>query len=194
MTDYVAMAKTAAEKYGINGAVFSGLIESESSFNPFAVGPTFGNGQTAKGIAQFTDATAYSRGIKNVFDPAESLDASAKYFSELVKKEGSYKDAIARYKGYSNIEKGYSAADAVFKRAQKYGTIDDTVLPKTDDEIADAEIEAGIENQPFKDKSLWQYTSDDLGAALKYYAAGAFLMLAGAGLIMYGFKNLISKG
>ena len=53
---------------------FANKLMQESSFNPNAV-----NKAGAQGIAQFMPATAAAMGLKNPFDPHESIDASVRY-------------------------------------------------------------------------------------------------------------------
>ena len=53
---------------------FANKLMQESSFNPSAVSKA-----GAQGIAQFMPATAAAMGLKNPFDPHESIDASVRY-------------------------------------------------------------------------------------------------------------------
>ncbi|MDE2429502.1 MAG: transglycosylase SLT domain-containing protein [Burkholderiales bacterium] len=102
---YGAIADKYAAQYGIDPTTFRNLIRSESSFDPYAINPRAVNGENAAGIAQFLPSTAQEKGV-NVFDANSSLEGAAKYLSELTVKYGSTAAAIAKYKGYTDINKG----------------------------------------------------------------------------------------
>lgn len=85
-----------------------GLLRSvaitESGGNQFAV-----SGAGAKGLFQFMDATARDMGLKgnDVFDPAKSAQAAARYLSQLLKANGGdLEKALASYNwGLGNVRK-----------------------------------------------------------------------------------------
>jgi cell wall-associated NlpC family hydrolase len=89
--DYRQIAAAAAQKYGLDPAIFSRQIETESGFNPAAVSPA-----GAIGIAQFMPGTAKGLGIDPT-DPVASLDAAAKLMSEYVQRYGNVASALAAY-------------------------------------------------------------------------------------------------
>lgn len=96
---YIQMAREAARRYGVPEDLFCAQIQAESGWNPNA-----DNG-VARGIAQFTDETAAGFGI-DPFDPAQALDAAAKYDRGLYDKFGSWDLAFAAYNaGPGNVEK-----------------------------------------------------------------------------------------
>jgi Transglycosylase SLT domain len=68
------------------------LIRQESGFNPNSVSRA-----GAQGIAQFMPATAYDRGLKDPFDPAEALPKSAELLNELRDHFGNLGLAAAAY-------------------------------------------------------------------------------------------------
>src|SRR5437868_9953240 len=70
----------AANKYGVDPALLAGLVKQESNFNPSAR-----SGVGAKGLTQLMDATARGLGVSDPFDPAQSLDAGAKFLGGLLK-------------------------------------------------------------------------------------------------------------
>ena len=86
------MAVAAAQRYGIDPGLFVALINKESSFNPYSR-----SGKGAMGLAQLMPDTAKSLGVKNVFDPAQNLDAGAKYLSQLMDQFGTPELALAAY-------------------------------------------------------------------------------------------------
>jgi len=75
--ELVAVARASATKYGIDPDWYVAQIQQESGFNPNAV-----SSAGAKGVAQFVPATAKEFGL-NPLDPIASLDAGAKYMSQL---------------------------------------------------------------------------------------------------------------
>jgi hypothetical protein len=106
---YQPIADFAAQKYGIPSGLFSRLIASESSWNPNAVGPVMKDGTTAKGIAQFTNATARDYGVDTV-DVTSSLMGAAKLLRDRFDKYGGdWSKAVASYKGFSDLGKGVNS-------------------------------------------------------------------------------------
>jgi hypothetical protein len=95
MAAYQDQAKAAAAKYGVPVNLFLAQIGQESAWNPSAVGPTTRYG-TPVGIAQFMPGTAAQFHI-DPYDPAQSLDAAAKYDAQLYQKTGSWTSALKSY-------------------------------------------------------------------------------------------------
>jgi hypothetical protein len=71
---------------------FARVIWQESRFNALAV-----SRKGARGIAQFTPATADYRGLVDPFDPIESLQNSARYLRDLKQQFGNLGLAAAAY-------------------------------------------------------------------------------------------------
>jgi hypothetical protein len=86
------MAEGAATAHTLPVGYFLRLIRQESGFNPNSVSPA-----GAQGIAQFMPATAYDRGLKDPFDPAEALPKSAELLNELRDHFGNLGLAAAAY-------------------------------------------------------------------------------------------------
>jgi Transglycosylase SLT domain len=86
------MAEDAATAHTLPIAYFLRLIRQESGFNPNSVSPA-----GAQGIAQFTPATAYDRGLRDPFDPAQALPKSAELLNELRDHFGNLGLAAAAY-------------------------------------------------------------------------------------------------
>lgn len=105
--NYRPIADAAAARYNLPRGVFSRLIESESNFNPNAINKESG----AAGIAQFMPETAKQFGI-DPMKPSQALPAAAQYLSQLLTLEGgNVERAVARYKGYSDLDTGSQASD-----------------------------------------------------------------------------------
>jgi hypothetical protein len=86
------MAEDAATAHTLPVGYFLRLIRQESGFNPNSVSRA-----GAQGIAQFMPATAYDRGLKDPFDPAEALPKSAELLTELRDHFGNLGLAAAAY-------------------------------------------------------------------------------------------------
>jgi soluble lytic murein transglycosylase-like protein len=90
---YSSLINSAASKYGIDPALLKGLIKQESGFDPNAK-----SGAGAAGLCQLMPGTAASLGCTNPFDPAQAIDAGAKYLSQQLKAfGGDPRKALAAY-------------------------------------------------------------------------------------------------
>jgi soluble lytic murein transglycosylase-like protein len=90
---YAAQITAAAKANGIDPALLAGLIKQESGFNPNA-----GSGAGARGLTQLMPATAAGLGVTNVLDPAQSIQAGAKYLkAQLDTFGGDVTKALAAY-------------------------------------------------------------------------------------------------
>jgi soluble lytic murein transglycosylase-like protein len=74
---YAAQITAAAKANGIDPALLAGLIKQESGFNPNAGSPA-----GARGLTQLMPSTAAGLGVSNVLDPAQSIQAGAKYLKQ----------------------------------------------------------------------------------------------------------------
>ena len=79
-SDLLPMIRDAAQKAGIDPALFEALIGRESSFQPGAISIA-----GAKGLAQLMRPTADALGVKNIFDPEQNLNAGARYLAQMLK-------------------------------------------------------------------------------------------------------------
>jgi hypothetical protein len=91
------MAVAAAQRYGIDPAIYVALINKESSFNPASR-----SNKGALGLAQLMPDTAAGLGVKDRLNPAQSLDGGAKYFSQLLDRFGTPELALAAYNAGPN--------------------------------------------------------------------------------------------
>jgi soluble lytic murein transglycosylase-like protein len=104
-TDFRAIAKQKAEKYGLLPDVFLRQIQQESGFNPGAVSEA-----GALGIAQIMPSTARGWGV-NPRDPVASLDAAARNMAAYIKTYGgkSSNDPVKVRSAYEKALQAYNA-------------------------------------------------------------------------------------
>jgi soluble lytic murein transglycosylase-like protein len=81
---YGELIRSASQKYSVDADLLFSVIAAESNFNPKAI-----SRRGARGLMQLLPATATRLGVKDVFDPAQNIDAGARYLREL----------MARYQG-----------------------------------------------------------------------------------------------
>jgi Transglycosylase SLT domain len=86
------LAEQAAASHTLPTDYFLRLIRQESGFNPNSISRS-----GAQGIAQFMPGTAFARGLKDPFDPAEALPKSAEFLNELRDQFGNLGLATAAY-------------------------------------------------------------------------------------------------
>ena len=89
-------------RHGLDTGFFARLIWQESRFDPNALSHA-----NARGIAQFIPSTAHQRGLKDPYNPADALDHSAQYLSEMVKKYGNEGMAAIGYNGGERRAEGF---------------------------------------------------------------------------------------
>lgn len=82
----------AAARWNVSAALLAAQLMAESNFDPFAVSPA-----GAQGIAQFIPATAAAYGLRDPFDAAEAIDAQAHLMSDLIRRLGTPRLALAAY-------------------------------------------------------------------------------------------------
>jgi Transglycosylase SLT domain/D-alanyl-D-alanine carboxypeptidase len=91
----------AARRWSVSATLLAAQLYAESNFNPFAV-----SGAGARGIAQFMPGTAASLGLRDPFDPAESIDAQAHLMHDLLARFASVPLALAAYNAGSGAVAG----------------------------------------------------------------------------------------
>jgi hypothetical protein len=179
---YGPAATAAAQKYGVDPQIFSRLIASESSWDPYAINPQpTSGGENAVGIAQFLPSTAKSLGV-DPLDPYSALDGAAKYLSQLTAKYG-LTGGIAAYKGSPTSPLALSQAAKIVGTSTDIGTVAQaaqsaaTQAPK-------------VENS----KSLWQYSWSDFKEAVSGSLMGFTFGLVGILLIVFSIYMLAKRG
>ena len=147
MTDnsqlYQSWAKKAADLYGVPFQAFDTLLQSESGYKmvPNA------QGSGAFGIAQLMPDTAKSLGV-NINNPMQNIYGGAQYFSQMLKQSGgNIGDAILKYKGYSDLIKGYSDKTNQQTILNAGGKLPDNISPA----------------QTTTQKSFWQQLLENFG-------------------------------
>jgi murein DD-endopeptidase MepM/ murein hydrolase activator NlpD len=105
------------KKYGVPAKLLVAQVLQESNFNPSAKS-TAG----AVGLSQFMPATARSYGLKvdqtidERLDPLKSMDAQARFMSDLNKRYGNWEESLSHY----NSGKGWKYQDPRYKETYNY--------------------------------------------------------------------------
>lgn len=105
--DLRAMARTAAERHGLDPELFDALVEQESGWNPRATSRV-----GAKGLCQLMNGTAGDLGVTDPYDPSQSLEGGARYLRMMLDRNGgdpvralaSYNAGFGRVNGRSRGE------------------------------------------------------------------------------------------
>jgi len=79
MSPYHELVAAAASRYGVDAELITSVIAVESNFDPKAV-----SRKNARGLMQLLPETAARLGVKDVFDPAENIDAGTRYLRDLL--------------------------------------------------------------------------------------------------------------
>jgi len=81
-----------AKKNGISPILLKAVIQTESTYNPYATSYA-----GAKGLCQLMPRTARLMGVKNPYDPRQSIAGGAKYLGKLKRMFKSMDHVIAAY-------------------------------------------------------------------------------------------------
>src|SRR2546426_5916820 len=76
---YRDLVEASAKKYNLDPELITSVIAVESNFDPKAV-----SRKNAGGLMQLLPETAARFGVKDIFDPAENIDAGTRYLRELL--------------------------------------------------------------------------------------------------------------
>lgn len=97
-----ALIQQAAAKYNLSPSLLSSVAKTESNYNPNAV-----SSAGAQGVMQLMPGTAAQLGVTNSYDPAQNIDAGARYLSQLMTQFGGDTSlALAAYNaGPGNVQK-----------------------------------------------------------------------------------------
>jgi hypothetical protein len=112
---YSGAAAGFASQYSIPAPVFFGLIQQESSWNPFASPGT----TSAYGFTQLTNAAANQMGV-NKYNPLQNLQGGAAYLSSMP--GNTWAEKLAHYyqgPGANIGQAGMQYANSVLAKAQK---------------------------------------------------------------------------
>jgi soluble lytic murein transglycosylase-like protein len=69
----------AAKRYNLDADLIASVIATESNFDPKAI-----SRKDARGLMQLLPVTAARFGVRDIFDPAENIEAGTRYLSELL--------------------------------------------------------------------------------------------------------------
>jgi Transglycosylase SLT domain len=103
---YGDMIQSAAKKYSVDADLIFSVIAAESNFNPRAI-----SRRGARGLMQLLPATGTRFGVKDIFDPAQNIDAGTQYLRDL----------MARYQG--DLALTLAAYNAGPGAVQHYGRV-----------------------------------------------------------------------
>jgi hypothetical protein len=138
---------THAEREKLSPDFLARLIWKESRFDPNAVSPA-----GAEGIAQFMPGTAAQRGLRNSFDIAQAIPASAHYLAELRTSYGNLGLAAAAYNaGENRVSRWLSSGGFLPMETENY-VLD--IMGEPVDKFADATYAGVI--QPLDPKASFR--------------------------------------
>ncbi len=100
------LISAAAKRYSVDADLITSVIAAESNFDPRAI-----SRRNARGLMQLLPVTAASLGVKDIFDPAENIDAGTRYLRDLLQL---YKNDLALT---------LAAYNAGPERVQHYGRV-----------------------------------------------------------------------
>ena len=103
---YATFIRAAAQKHDVDEKLIARVIAAESNFDPKAV-----SRKRALGLMQLLPETAARYSVRNIFDPAQNIDAGTHYLRDL----------LTRYKG--NLPFALAAYNAGPEMVDRYGGI-----------------------------------------------------------------------
>ena len=110
------MIADAGKKYQVDPDLIRLVIKQESGFQATARSP-----KNAQRIMQTTRATAQRFGIKNTYDPKQSIEGGTRYLSWLLKKfDGNVELALAGYNAGENTVIRYGYKVPPYRETKQY--------------------------------------------------------------------------
>jgi soluble lytic murein transglycosylase-like protein len=124
---YLPQVQQAAARYGVDPALIEAVIQQESGWNPQAT-----SASGAAGLMQLMPATAQGLGVSDPYDPAQSIDAGARYLrGQLDRYHGDVRlalaaynagpGAVAQYGGVPPYPETQNYVAAVLQNMQRFG-------------------------------------------------------------------------
>jgi soluble lytic murein transglycosylase-like protein len=112
---FADLIRSAAKKHGLDENLLAHVIAIESNFNSRAI-----SRKQAQGLMQLLPTTAARLSVANAFDPAQNIDAGARYLKELVDRyRGDLKLALAAYNAGPEMVERYRGVPP-FPETQHY--------------------------------------------------------------------------
>jgi soluble lytic murein transglycosylase-like protein len=125
---YGEQIRAAASRNGLDPLLVASIISVESNFNSRAISP-----KSAFGLMQLRPRTAAELSVRNLFDPAQNIEAGTHYLKELLDRYGqnlalalaAYNagpDRVARYRGVPPFRETQDYIRRVNARLEKQKT------------------------------------------------------------------------
>jgi soluble lytic murein transglycosylase-like protein len=89
---YALEIRLVSRRNGLSPSLLAALVRTESAFDRFAI-----SHKGARGLGQLMPATARALGVRDVFDPVQNLDGSARYLAEQLDRFGNVRHALGAY-------------------------------------------------------------------------------------------------
>lgn len=92
-TPFADLIRASAAKYGLDPHLVASVVAAESNFNPRAIST-----KNARGLMQLMPGTSTQLSVRNPFDPAQNIDAGARYLRQMLDRfDGNLSLALAAY-------------------------------------------------------------------------------------------------
>lgn len=89
---FKALIEVAAQRYGLDPALVTAVVQAESNFTPTAVSAV-----GAKGLMQLMDGTAQALGVGDSFDPVQNVEGGVRFLRSLLDRYRDVEIALAAY-------------------------------------------------------------------------------------------------